>query len=62
MLEVIKFDDDTYGLRNQMTGQILARDGVVISRRSPEAAARAGRKIAKRLNRAIHKLEKKGKI
>ena len=59
MLEVIPFDDGTYGIREQATGKILARDGVVISRPTVKAAEKAARKMAKNFNRAIRKERQK---
>ena len=45
-----------------MTGQILAQHGEILSFKTPERAEKRARKIAKNLNRAIRKLQKKGKI
>ena len=62
MLEIIEFDDGEYGIRNQMTGQILSAHGQLLSFKTPERAERRARKIAKNLNRTLRKLQKKGKI
>lgn len=62
MLEIIEFDDGEYGIRNQMTGQILAAHGEILSFKTPERAEKRARKISKNLNRTIRKLQKKGTI
>lgn len=62
MLEVIQFDDGTYGIRNVWSDQILAERGEILSYPDPKRAEKKARKIAKNLNRALRKAEKKGKL
>ncbi len=61
-LEVIMFDDGTYGIRNTWTDKVLSEHGVIITRRTEAGARRKANKIAKRLNKVINSLNKNHKI
>lgn len=62
MFEIIQFDDGEYGIRDMISGQILAAYGEILSFKTYEQAEKRARKIAKKFNRAHRKAQKKGRI
>lgn len=62
MIEVVQFDDGTFGLRNTMTGQILARHNRILSYKTEDRAYKQAERIVKKLNKTIRSLEKNNKV